>query len=316
METQETQVKSHSCSPNTRTSAHTQNDPPRWSPLVSFRMGARRTSATARDKGSLPAPNPGTEAKKRQPEAARLCHCTQGAESGVTQPLLSKQLGRLATDVSSLCRDLSGLQSHVWRLEQEARGWALELAALHLENRRLAKYTRRLESRCRVLETRSRRLNLRLLGLPEGIEGSDAVSFLRRTLPEVLGWPPGVPVLEIESARRVCGQDSTAKPRPLLFRLLRLADKAAVLEAARARPLRFAEAQLAILPDLGAPRRRPPPGPFRRNRWVVDLLFGGQPPSPWGLGRGPMWQEPPASCAPLAAKPPSGMPGSQKQHNP
>lgn len=247
---------------------------------------------------------------------ARLCHCAHGAELGVTQPLLSKQLGRLAADVSSLCRDLSGLQSHVWRLEQEARGWALELAALHLENRRLAKYARRLESRCRVLETRSRRLNLRLLGLPEGVEGGDPVSFLRRTLPEILGWPPGVPALEIESARRVHGQDSTAKPRPLLFRLLRSADKIAVLEAARARPLRFAEAQLAILSDLGAPRRRPLPGPFRRNRWVVDLLFGGQSPSPWGLGRGPTWQEPPVPCASLAAKAAAGMLGSHEQHNP
>lgn len=270
----------------------------------------------ARDKGSPPTPNSGPEAKKRHPEAARLCHCAHGTESGVAQPLLSKQLGRLATDVSSLCRDLSGLQSHVWQLEQEARGWALELAALHLENRHLAKYARRLESRCRVLETRSRRLNLRLLGLPEGVEGGDPVSFLRRTLPEVLGWPPGMPVLEIESAQRVCGQDLTAKPRPLLFRLLRSADKAAVLEAARARPLCFAEAQLVILPDLGAPRRRPLPGPFRRNRWVVDLLFGRQPPSWWGLGRGPAWREPPAPCAPLAAKAAPGTLGSHEQHNP
>lgn len=265
----------------------------------------------------------GPEAKNRRCEDSGLCSCSHGAESGAVQPLVSKQLGRLAADVSSLCRDLSGLQSHVWQLEQDARRWALELAALHLENHRLGKYARRLESRCRALESRSRRANLRLLGLPEGAEGGDPAAFLRRTLPELLGWHPGAPVLEIDSARRVRSWDSSSgKPRPLLFRVLRLADKAAVLEAARSRPLRFAEAQLAILPDLGVPRRRPPPAPFQRSRWVADLLFGRQPLPPWGLARGPAWQEPTTPRAPLAATGNPGLPpslgshGDREQHNP
>lgn len=260
----------------------------------------------------------GPEAKNSRSGAPGLCSCSHGAESGTVQPLVSKQLGRLAADVSSLCRDLSGLQSHVLQLEQDARCWALELAALHLENHCLGKYARRLENRCRALESRSRRANLRLLGLPEGAEGGDPAAFLRRTLPELLGWRPGAPALEIESARRVRSWDSSGKPRPLLFRLSRSADRAAVLEAARSRPLRFAEAQLAILPDLCAPRRRPPPAPFRRSRWAADLLLGGRPVPPWGLA----WQEPAVPRTPLAATGNPGLPpspgsrGGCEQHNP
>ncbi|XP_039220591.1 uncharacterized protein LOC120317782 isoform X3 [Crotalus tigris] len=300
------QQNGHSCPRNSWSSAHMQSDPPRWNPPASFRMGARRASATARDKGRLPALDAGPEAKNSRSAAPGLCSCSHGAESGAVQPLVSKQLGRLAADVSSLCRDLSGLQSHVLQLEQDARCWALELAALHLENHRLDKYARRLENRCRALESRSRRANLRLLGLPEGAEGGDPAAFLRRALPELLGWRPGAPVLEIESARRIRSWDSSGKPRPLLFRVSRSADRAAVLEAARSRPLRFAEAQLAILPDLGAPRRRPPPAPFRRSRWVADLLFGGRPIPP---------------CTPLVAVGNPGLPpspgsrGGCEQHN-
>ncbi|XP_063157950.1 protein KRBA1 [Candoia aspera] len=339
------QQNGHSCPLSTRSSAHKRGTPGSLS--ASRKTGSIRAPATARDEGrpaadAAPPPAdaaPDAAPKKRRPGPAPSsppCGCgasptpERPAEAGAAGPRgPSEQLGRLAADVGALCRDLARLQGHVLGLEREARGWALELAALRLEHRGLGAYARRLESRCRALESRSRRRDLRLLGLPEGAEGGDAAGFLRRTLPGLLGWAPGAPGPEVESARRVRGgaaREPPGKPRPLVFRLLRLADKAAVLEAARARTLRCAGAQVAILPDLRsslARRRRVPLGTGRRARWVADLLCGARP-SPGGLARTQASWEPPAGRAPLAgeragraAKGGGGRsPGGCEPHNP
>ncbi|XP_015270473.1 PREDICTED: protein KRBA1 [Gekko japonicus] len=230
------------------------------------------------------------------------------AEDGDLGPVLSQKLDRLSEDMSAVCRDVSRMQSHMDRLEQDARGWVLELAALRMENRCLSEYVRRMESRCRTLEGRSRRNNLRLLGLPEGVEGSDAVSFLQKTLPAMLGWQPDAPPLEIESARRVQGgvswEANGRPPRALVFRLLRFADKATLLQAARTRPLSYAGTQVTILPDLcswPSPRRRVPLGAFRRTRWAADLCFAARHSSScytWAQGL----REPPAGSGPLSGE--------------
>nr|XP_028606929.1 protein KRBA1-like [Podarcis muralis] len=200
-------------------------------------------------------------------------------------PALSKKLDRLSADMSAVCRDVSRLQSHVDRLEQDARGWVLELAALRMENHSLSECVRRMEGRFRALENRSRRNNLRVLGLPEGSEGSDPVAFLQKTLPTLLGLPLEAPPLEIESARRVQGGaswDPSGRPRPLVLQLLRSGDRAAILQAARGRPLSYSGAQITILPDFCSSlsqRRRVPFGTFRRTRWAADLCFGSRHPS-------------------------------------
>nr|XP_020655832.1 protein KRBA1 [Pogona vitticeps] len=198
------------------------------------------------------------------------------AEVGGLGPLLSRKLDRLSADMGAICRDVAQLQSHLDRLEQDARGWGLELATLRMENRSLSEYVRRMEGRCRALESRSRRNNLRMLGLPEGAEGSDPLSsFLQRTLPEMLGLP-------LES-------------RP---------PEAAILQAAHGRPLSYAGVQVTILPDFCSSlsrRRQVPFGAARRSRWLADPCFSPRHASfypPWPQGRrGPL-----AASGPLAGE--------------
>ncbi|KAK4825687.1 hypothetical protein QYF61_001510 [Mycteria americana] len=174
------------------------------------------------------------------------------------------------------CRDLRSVRREVWgvrsRLERLERGWAREMAALAHCRRRLRRAIRRLEGRRRALETRSRRNSLRLLGLPEGAEGADAIAFLQTTLPAVLGLPPAPAPLQIESARRPRGP--TAPARPLLFSPLRFADKLALLRAARGcpEPPSWAGARLAVVPG-------------RRARRAVERPCGTRCPAA-GRGRG------------------------------
>ncbi len=82
------------------------------------------------------------------------------------------------------------------------------------------------------MEDRSRRNNVRLVGLPEGMEGPDAAGFLRANLSK---WIPSLRGrdIEIDRAHRVYdGGRGSDQPRTLIFRVLTDQN---ILKGARAR---------------------------------------------------------------------------------
>jgi hypothetical protein len=89
------------------------------------------------------------------------------------------------------------------------------------------------------LENRSRRSNLRILGLPEKSEGSDACAFLESWLPEALDMEPLQKPLAIERAHRIgstrrSDTDTNSTPRVMILKFLDYRDKERVMHAARA----------------------------------------------------------------------------------
>ncbi len=83
------------------------------------------------------------------------------------------------------------------------------------------------------IEDRSRRNNVRLVGLPEGAEGSDAAGFLRANLSK---WIPSLKGrdIEIDRAHRVYdGRKNSDRPRTLIFHVLRWHDRSEILKGAR-----------------------------------------------------------------------------------
>ncbi len=75
------------------------------------------------------------------------------------------------------------------------------------------------------MEDRSRRNNVRLVGLPEGVEGSNATGFLRVNLSK---WIPSLKGLDIEidRAHRVYdGGRGSDQPRTLIFHVLKWHDR-------------------------------------------------------------------------------------------
>ncbi len=73
------------------------------------------------------------------------------------------------------------------------------------------------------IEDRSRRNNVRLVGLPEGTEGSNAAGFLRVNLSK---WIPSLRGrdLEIDRAHRMYdGGRGSDRPRTLIFRVTKMA---------------------------------------------------------------------------------------------
>lgn len=110
------------------------------------------------------------------------------------------------------------------------------------------------------LENRSRRSNLRLVNVPEKMEGTDAVAFLERWLPEVLR-PTAFPApLLIERAHRLPGRtqpNRSTRPRVLIVKFLNFQDKVCVMRAARAKgKVMCGDQGIMFFPDLSAELHR------------------------------------------------------------
>ncbi len=83
----------------------------------------------------------------------------------------------------------------------------------------------RLTEKMTDIEDRSRRNNVRLVGLPEGAEGSDVAGFLRVNLSKCIPSLKGRNI-EIDQAHRVYdGRKNSDRPRTLIFRVLRWHDR-------------------------------------------------------------------------------------------
>ncbi len=80
------------------------------------------------------------------------------------------------------------------------------------------------------IEDRSRRNNVRLVGLPEGAEGSNAAGFLRVNLSK---WIPSLKGrnIEIDRVHRMYdGRKNSDRPCALIFRVLRWLDRSEILK--------------------------------------------------------------------------------------
>ncbi len=103
---------------------------------------------------------------------------------------------------------------------KQTRDWVDSVQAAAREDRRtvtdLRNQLERLTENMTDIEDRSRRNNVRLVGLPEGAEGSNAAGFLRVNLSK---WIPSLRDrnIEIDRAHRVYdGRKNSDRPRTLI----------------------------------------------------------------------------------------------------
>ncbi len=134
----------------------------------------------------------------------------------------------------------------------------------------------RLTEKMTDMEDRCRRNNVRLVGLPEGMEGPDAASFLRANLSK---WIPSLRGrdIEIDRAHRVYdGGRGSDRPRTLIFRVLRWHDRSDILKGARqAYPVKCAQNNVTLLffPDFSPATaiRRKAFGPVLKKMTALGL---------------------------------------------
>ncbi|KAJ1174366.1 hypothetical protein NDU88_006188 [Pleurodeles waltl] len=109
-----------------------------------------------------------------------------------------------------------------------------------------------LRSKLTDLEDRSRRNNIRLMGLPEGMEGTDLTSFLRDTLPKLTDTTFNPP-LEFERVHRLGPkrQDGKGRPRSIIACLLRHGQARQLLQTARAQgPPKLGSTEIRLSADF------------------------------------------------------------------
>ncbi len=133
-----------------------------------------------------------------------------------------------------------------------------------------------LERLTEKMTDRCRRNNVRLVGLPEAAEGSDAAGFLRVNLSK---WIPSLRGrdIEIDRAHRVYdGGRGSDRPRTLIFRVLRWHDRSDILKGARqAYPVKCAQSNVTLLffPDFSPATaiRRKAFGPVLKKMTALGL---------------------------------------------
>lgn len=158
------------------------------------------------------------------------------AENGNILRSLKEQADIHAKKFSTVFNQIDSIQANLRKNEKETSACSAEVTKLQ----------RKLDD----LEDRSRRNNVRLVGLPAGAEGDDPRRYLQKMLPT---WIPrlGSDPLEIDRAHRVFS-NSTARPRTMIFRLLRYTDRQAILEGARkAKPTLTDGTKLQFFADYG-----------------------------------------------------------------
>ncbi len=117
---------------------------------------------------------------------------------------------------------------------------------------------------------------MRLVGLPEGMEGKDAAGFLRANLSK---WIPSLRGRDIEIDRAHCVYDggrASDRPRTLIFRVLRWHDRSDILKGARqAYPVKCAQNNVTLLffPDFSPATaiRRKAFGPVLKKMTALGL---------------------------------------------
>lgn len=147
------------------------------------------------------------------------------------------------TDIKDCSGRIMEAETRICTAEDEIR--TLKESIENLESK-----TKNLTNKVDDLEGRSRRNNLRVLGIPEKIEGNDTCSFMEKWIADTLKIAP--PVLE-RAHRITASQSSTRYPRTVIIKCLNYKDRENILKAARIqKEVTYQNNKIRFLPDLPA----------------------------------------------------------------
>ena len=185
----------------------------------------------------------------------------------IAEAVLEKQRGYLETRFNKLQQmgedteaKLGAIQADLFSLSESIGSVNVELDKVRSDvesNRgKLASHETLLETmqlKLADMEDRSRRCNVRVIGLPERVEGSNAVQFIIKSLPK---WFPTLSNLEDEvmRAHRVYSDNNRKKsgPQTLIFNTLRYTTRQLILRAAKKTPLMMNGRSVRFSPDYSS----------------------------------------------------------------
>lgn len=168
------------------------------------------------------------------------------------QSVLTSKIEEVQMDVGLIRQDLDKIRTRVAETERRV-GDVEDTVTDHAASiRALQTKVRALEYRAEDAENRSRRNNLRIVGLPEGVEGRSPALFIEELLRSLLPAAQLSPHFAVERAHRVPSRPGPegAPPRTFILRLLNYRDRDELLRAARAAgTLPYHNGKLLLFPD-------------------------------------------------------------------
>lgn len=183
----------------------------------------------------------------------------------------------LKNSIEPLQRTVDAHEVTVHELERAATDYDARLIELEATVGMLTKKAARLENKCEDLEGRSRRNNIRVVGVPEGVEGPRPTDFIAQLLQDLLGLNEK-PLLD-RAHRTLREQPSGGNPpRPFVARIHFFHVRNLILQrAGEASPLLYKGKRVSVFPDYtsSVAKKRAAFTTVKRNlRSCPDVKFG------------------------------------------
>lgn len=169
------------------------------------------------------------------------------------QELIDGRLSKFAESVEKMGNELQSMNLRMVEVETKQKETEEAVTSLHKDVADVKSAAddeiKLLKDKIDELENQSRRQNLHLVGFPEGVEGRNAVDFLKEWLPKILDQEDEF--YEIERAHRTLQRRpaENGKPRAILVQFLRYGDTLKILNAAREK-LTYGNSSIMIFRDM------------------------------------------------------------------
>lgn len=168
------------------------------------------------------------------------------------QSILTSKIEEVQMDVGLIRQDLDKIRTRVAETERRVGDVEYTVTDHAVSIRALQTKVRALEYRTEDVENRSRRNNLRLVGLPEGVEGRSPALFVEDLLRSLLPAAQLSLHFAVERAHHVPPKPGPvgASSRTFILKLLNYRDRDELLRAARAAGvLPYRNDKLLLFPD-------------------------------------------------------------------
>lgn len=183
----------------------------------------------------------------------------------------------LKNSIEPLQRAVDAHEVTVLELENATTDHNTRISELEATVSMLTKQAARLEDKCEDLEGRSRRNNIRVIGVPEGVEGPRPTDFIAQLLQDLLGLNEK-PLLD--RAHRTLREKPSGggPPRPFVARIHFFHVRNLILQrAGEASPLLYKGKRVSVFPDYtsSVAKKRAAFSTVKRNlRSCPDVKFG------------------------------------------
>lgn len=191
---------------------------------------------------------------------------------------LTIQMGTLKEDVGLIRQNIQKIKERTTAVETRVSEVEDQLASTQTDTRRHTQQISSLMAKVDDLENRSRRNNVRMVGIPERVEGANSTEYFENWLRNTFGKDILSPLFAVERAHRVPMRPLPpgAPPRSVLVKVLHYRDRDIILRKAREMSdIRMNGSKIAFYPDFSADlqKRRAQFQDVKRRLRAVDLSY-------------------------------------------